>query len=340
MASYRSIVLAQRPKELIVLGETFAIKEAPMLRETDLKAGQILVKTQYLSLDPAMRAWLNDVPTYMPPVQIGEVMRGPSIGKIVASTEPGYDVGTYVTCNPGWTELAIMDAKDATPIDVPKNGRVTDALGALGFPGLTAYFGILDIGQVKAGDFVVVSGAAGATGSIVCQIAKLKGARVLGIAGSDEKVEWLKELGCDDALNYKDVNFAKQFQEKTSDLIDVFWDNVGGEILDLALRKAKPYARFVMCGSISQYNSSDPIGPKNITLVAPRRIKLQGFLVFDYASQFPNARKELSQWLLDGKLQSRETIIKGGLNAAEQGLIDLYNGINTGKLLVEVTVDE
>lgn len=155
-----------------------------------------------------------------------------------------------------------MPAKDITLLDVPKNGQVTDALGVLGMTGLTAYFGILDIGQVKAGDFVVVSGAAGATGSVVCQIAKLKGAKVLGLAGSDDKVEWLKELGCDDALNYKSATFANDFKDKTKDLIDVFFDNVGGDILELALSRAKAHARFVMCGAISQYNSATPVGPK------------------------------------------------------------------------------
>jgi len=178
-------------------------------------------------------------------------MRGAVIGKVIASKSSKFSVGDYVTATCGWTELAIVPAKDVTLLSVPKNGRVTDALGVLGGTGLTAYFGILDIGQVKAGDFVVVSGAAGATGSVVCQIAKLKGATVLGLAGSDDKVAWLKELGCDDALNYKSETFVKDFKEKTTDLIDVFFDNVGGDILELALSRAKAHARFVMCGGKS-----------------------------------------------------------------------------------------
>ena len=178
-------------------------------------------------------------------------MRGAIIGKIVHSKSPSFTPGNYVTCSAGWTELAIMPANEVTLLEVPSNGKVTDALGVLGMTGLTAYFGILDIGNVKAGDFVVVSGAAGATGSVVCQIAKLKGARVLGLAGSDDKVAWLKELGCDDALNYKNENFVKDFKEKTKDLIDIYFDNVGGEILDLALGRAKAHARFVMCGGQS-----------------------------------------------------------------------------------------
>ena len=175
-------------------------------------------------------------------------MRGAIIGQVVASKSANFQKGNYVSAWPGWTELAILPAKDVTLITVPKNGRVTDTLGVLGGTGLTAYFGILNVGEVKAGDFVVVSGAAGATGSVVCQIAKLKGAKVLALAGSDEKVQWLKELGVDEALNYKSETFKEDFKAKTKDLIDVYFDNVGGDILDLALSRAKIHARFVICG--------------------------------------------------------------------------------------------
>jgi NADPH-dependent curcumin reductase CurA len=190
----------------------------------------------------------------VPPVQIGEVMRGVSIGKVVASKSPSYAVGDYATSYSGWTELSIAEASSGADgrqllrLSIPENGKVTDALGVLGATGLTAYFGLLEVGKVKEGDFVVVSGAAGATGSMVCQIAKLKGAKVLGIAGSQDKVTWLKELGCDEALNYKDANFASDFRAKTKEQIDVFFDNVGGEILELAISRAKQHARFVICG--------------------------------------------------------------------------------------------
>jgi len=339
-STYQSVVLAKRPEGLIVPGETLAMKENSMLSENDVKEDQVLVEALYLSLDPAMRGWLNDVRSYVPPVQIGEVMRGLALCKVLFSKSSKFSPGNYVTCTPGWRELAIVDAKDVTPLEVTDNGRLTDALGVLGPTGLTAYFGMLKIGEVKAGDVVVVSGAAGATGSVACQIAKLKGAKVIGIAGSDDKVEWLKELGCDDALNYKSADFAAQFKAKTKDLIDVFFDNVGGEILELALSRAKPHARFVMCGAISQYNAKTPVGPKNISMVIVMRIKLQGFIVFDFASQYASARKELGQWLSEGKLQRKETIIKGGLKAAEQALVDLFKGVNTGKLLVEVKADD
>ncbi|KAG9229973.1 putative NADP-dependent oxidoreductase yfmJ [Amylocarpus encephaloides] len=337
-STYQTVVLAQRPKSTIVPGETFTIKNESMVSEGDLKDGQILVEVLYLSLDPAMRGWLNDVRSYVPPVQIGEKMRGATISKVLSSRSPKYTAGDLVTCNPGWTELAILqdDAQGLALANIPSNGKTTDVLGCLGSTGLTAYFGMLEIGQVKAGDFVVVSGAAGATGSIACQIAKLKGAKVLGIAGSDDKVEWLKELGCDDALNYKSADFAKEFKRRTPDLIDVFFDNVGGEILELALSRAKAFARFVMCGAISQYNSSKPVGPKNISMVIAMRIKMQGFIVFDFIPKYADARKELAQWLSEGKIQRKETIIKGGLGSAEKALAELYNGLNTGKLLVEV----
>lgn len=201
---------------------------------------------------------------------------------------------------------------------------------------MTAYFGIIDVGKVKAGDFVVVSGAAGATGSVVGQIAKLKGATVLGIAGSDDKCTWLRELGFDDALNYKDKDFAAKFRKATKPLIDVFFDNVGGEVLDLALSRAKEHARFVMCGGISQYNSRDVQGPKNYLMIVAMRIRMEGFVVFDFAKDYPRALKELSQWLGEGKIQRKETIVKGGLGKAEQALVELYKGVNTGKLLVQV----
>ena len=186
-------------------------------------------------------------------------MRGAVLGKVLASKATSLPIGSYVTCAPGWTELAIVPAKDATLVQVPPNGKLTDTMGVLGLAGMTAYFGIIDVGQVKAGDFVVVSGAAGATGSVVCQIAKLKGARVLGIAGSDEKVRWLRDLGCDEALNYKSAGFVTEFREKAKDLIDVFFDNVGGEVLELALSRAKPHARFVICGGANLISLPLPI---------------------------------------------------------------------------------
>jgi len=343
MSTYNTVVLAERPgRGDIIPGKTFALKAEPAKKESDLQDGEILLETRYLSLDPAMRGWLNDTRSYIAPVKIGEVMRGAAVNKVIASKSSKYPVGTYVYAGSGWTEQSVVHEKnkELSKLEVPKEGRLTDALGVLGATGLTAYFGILDVGKVKAGDFVVVSGAAGATGSVVGQIAKLKGAKVLGICGSDDKVEWLKELGFDNALNYKDPNFAKNFKAATPDHIDVFFDNVGGEVLDLALSRAKVHARFVICGAISQYNAENPVGPKNFLMVISMRIRMEGFIVFDYASRYQEARKELAQWLAEGKIKRKETIIKGGLKAAEQALLDLYKGVNTGKLLVEIKPED
>ncbi|KAI4129578.1 MAG: hypothetical protein LQ338_002152 [Usnochroma carphineum] len=245
-STFTSVHLATRPRDKIIPGETFALKTHEAPRASDLKDGEVLFQTLYLSLDPAMRGWLNDTRSYVPPVKIGEIMRGVAIGIVKASNSNAFPVGSYATGTVGWTELAVVNGKHLEKVDIPKNGRVTDALGVLGMTGLTAYFGLLEVGKVKAGDFVVVSGAAGATGSVVGQIAKIKGATVLGIAGSDDKVQWLKdELDFDNALNYKDQDFPKKFREATKvgeppiimvlsflliakimkDLIDVFFDN-------------------------------------------------------------------------------------------------------------------
>ncbi|KAL8958438.1 MAG: hypothetical protein Q9193_004508, partial [Seirophora villosa] len=350
VSTFKSVHLAERPKDSIIPGETFTLKTGEAPKESDLKDGEVLFQSLYLSLDPAMRGWLNDTRSYIPPVQIGDVMRGAAVGVVKASKSDAFPVGSYATGTVGWTELAVMPSKQLEKVDIPRNGKITDALGVLGLTGLTAYFGLLEVGKVKAGDFVVVSGAAGATGSVVGQIAKIKGATVLGIAGSDDKVRWLRdELGFDDALNYKDQDFPQKFKDATKSLIDVFFDNVGGEVLDLALARAKPHARFVICGAISQYNSSQPQGPKACTLpkaipnytnrllttaqnylnIISMRIRMEGFIVFDYSSSYPSARAQLALWLAEGKIQRKETIITGGLERAEQALVDLYNGVNT-----------
>ncbi|KAF2874893.1 hypothetical protein BDV95DRAFT_486579 [Massariosphaeria phaeospora] len=341
MPSYTSVHLAERPKDGIVPGQTFVQKQHPIPDASTLQDGEVLFQTLYLSLDPAMRGWLNDSRSYIPPVQIGEVMRGYSVGIIKASKSQKFPTGSYAGGMTGWSEYAVLKEKDIEVIDLPKGAVLTDALGVLGMTALTAYFGILDVGQVNKGDFVVVSGAAGATGSVVGQIAKLKGATVLGLAGADDKVKWLKEeLGFDDALNYKDPDFAKKFRTATKDLIDVYFDNVGGEILDLALSRAKPHSRFVMCGAISQYNKDKKQGPSNYLMIISMRIRMQGFIVFDYAEKYPEARKQLAQWLEEGKLKRKQTVVEGGLANAEQALVDLFKGANTGKLLVEVAKPE
>ncbi|RWA10441.1 hypothetical protein EKO27_g4673 [Xylaria grammica] len=335
----KTFVLAQRPKAHFVPGETFRLEKRPAPTADDLKDGQILVESLYLSLDPAMRGWVNDARSYLPPVQIGEVMRGGTISRVLASKNPNVKEGDIVTASNGWTEVAIVDEKNFLKVDVPKGGQLTDLLGVLGLTGMTAWTGLDRIGKPKAGETVVVSGAAGATGSVVGQIAKQRGARVVGIAGSDDKCAWLtNELGFDVALNYKKESFRQDLEAATPDYIDVYWDNVGGEILELALNRAKKNARFVMCGSISGYNDSkkESKGIRNLFHVTAQRIRMEGFIVFDFAEDFPRARQEIGEWLASGKLKRKETIVKGGLEKAEYAIQDLFAGNNTGKLLVEV----
>ncbi|EDU50818.1 NADP-dependent oxidoreductase [Pyrenophora tritici-repentis] len=337
MPSFTSIHLAERPTDAVIAGKTFTSKQQEIPSATSLKDGEVLFQTLYLSLDPAMRGWLNPTRSYIPPVEIGAVMRGSGIGLIIASKSKKFPVGTYASGMCGWSEYAVLHEKHVESLDLPQGAVPTDALGVLGMTGLTAYFGLLEIGQVKAGDFVVVSGAAGATGSVVGQIAKLKGARVLGLAGEDSKVAWLKEeLGFDEALNYKDPEFQKKFRAATKGLIDVYFDNVGGEILDLALSRAKPFSRFVMCGAISEYNKKKPQGPKNYMMIISMRIRMQGFVVFDFADKYAEARKQLAQWLSEGKLKRKETVVKGGITKAEEALVGLFEGRNTGKIMVQV----
>ncbi|OLN91673.1 putative NADP-dependent oxidoreductase YfmJ [Colletotrichum chlorophyti] len=333
-----SIVLAERPTAEIVPGKTFKPTQKPIPKAEDLKDGQILLENWYLSLDPAMRGWLNDRRSYLPPVQIGEVMRGATVGRVIASKSSKASVGDVLSAFGGWSEYSIIDDGRLEPASAfPPVSQPVDYLSSIGMTALTAYFGMLRIGDPKPGETVVVSGAAGATGSVAGQIAKLKGARVVGLAGSDDKCRWLtEELGFDVALNYKDPEFRQKFKEATPDFINVYFDNVGGDILDMALARAKEFSRFVICGGISQYNTSNPQGPKNFSNVITMRIKLQGFIVLDYIKEYAAARKELAQWLEEGKIKRKETIIKGGLKAAEQGLVDLYKGINTGKLIVEI----
>ncbi|KAI0475398.1 NAD(P)-binding protein [Xylariaceae sp. FL0804] len=339
----QTFYLAERPEGDIVPGKTFKLEKEAAPTAEQLKDGEILVEALYLSLDPAMRGWLRDSRSYLPPVAIGERMRGGCICRVLASKSNKVKEGDIVNTFCGWTEMAIVKETELDLFELPKGAKVTDALGVLGLTGLTAWTGLHNIGQPKAGDVVVVSGAAGATGSVVGQIAKLRGAKVIGIAGSDDKCAWLKnDLGFDVALNYKSESFRKDFVAATPDFIDVYWDNVGGEILEMALDRAKFRARFVMCGSISGYNSpgKESGGIRNLFQVTAQRIRMEGFIVFDFAEQYGEGRKELGGWLAEGKLKRQETIFRGGLPVAEKAFLELFAGKNTGKLLVEVKPHE
>ncbi|KAI8712806.1 ADH-N-2 domain-containing protein [Fusarium sp. LHS14.1] len=296
-----SVVLAKRPVEKIIPGQTFKQKLLPSLNGDDLKSGEILVRTLYLSLEPAMRAWIKG-DTYVPAVKIGEHLRGVVLARVIASKNRGGPPPE------GYFEKAP---------ELAPGSEITDLLGVYHWTGLTAYFGLDKIGKPKPGETVVVSGAAGATRSIGGQLAKIAG-----------------DLGFDVALNYKDANFKSQFEEATPDLIDVYFDNVGGEILEMVLSRARLFSRFVMSGSITQYNSAIPTGPKNLGWVTPKRIRMQGFIVLDYADEFDDARRQLTQWISNGKIHTRATIVDGGLKVAEQALQGIFSGAKTGKLLV------
>lgn len=271
--SYKQILYNKAPEPAIdptLNSGTFRLNTVP--RPTNVPADKLLVRVHYLSLDPAMRQWLTAKRSYIAPVELGAVMRGQSIAQVVevgSELTSKFKTGEWVVAYSGWQEYSLMGAKEVEKVTLPAGGRPTDAMSVLGMTGLTAYFGMLEVGQPKAGETVVVSGAAGATGSIAGQIAKIKGAkRVVGLAGSKDKCDFLvKELGFDAAINYKDPQWKKQLKEATPEYIDVFFDNTGGEILDACLARAARDSRFVICGAISQYNAAKPQGPTSFMTV-------------------------------------------------------------------------
>ncbi len=300
--------------------------------------GELLVEVDYLSLDPAMRGWMNDVRSYIPPVGLGEVMRAAGAGRVVASRNDRFAVGDHVTGVFGVQRYAVSDGAGVTKIDVDV-ADPTVHLGTLGMSGLTAYFGMLDIGRPEEGDTVVVSGAAGAVGTIAGQIAKIRGARVVGIAGGPEKCAFLvDELGFDAAIDYKGGDLRDELRTAAPDRVDVFFDNVGGEILDTVLLRLDRGARIVICGAISQYNASGPVpGPSNYLQLLVSRASMTGMVIFDYADRFREAATEMAGWLADGRLKSREHVVQGGIEAFPETLNKLFAGENTGKLILQVS---
>ncbi|PKK76900.1 NADP-dependent leukotriene B4 12-hydroxydehydrogenase [Rhizophagus irregularis] len=329
------VLFSKRPFGVFDPKETFTIVKNPIPTLADLKDGQLLVKAYYLSLDPAMRGWMNSTRSYIRPVEINEIMRGQIVGEVVLSKNPKFKVGDKVQGFLGWQEYALTNGQDIEKITPPPGASLRDYVGIFGGTGMTAYFGLLD-GKPKPGDTVVVSGAAGATGSTVGQIAKIKGARVIGIAGSEEKCNWLvNDLGFDIALNYRDPEFASKLAKATPQYIDIYFDNVGGDILDHCLKRIAKNGRIVLCGAISQYNEKQPKGPAFYTALITQRAKMEGFIIFDYAQKFPIAIKDMAKWLQEGKIKRKEYIIDG-LENAPNGLLKLFNGYNTGKMLVKV----
>jgi NADPH-dependent curcumin reductase CurA len=303
--------------------------------------GQFLVQLEYLSLDPAMRGWMNEIRSYVPPVGIGEVMRAGALGRVVESRDPDYTVGDRVSGMFGVQRYALSDGSGVNRIDT----RLAPApvhLGALGMTGLTAYFGLLDIGRPEPGQTVVVSGAAGAVGSVAGQIARIKGCRVVGIAGGPEKCEWLtRDLGFDAAIDYKRGDLRAQLREHAPDRVDVYFDNVGGDILDEVLRRLARGARVVICGAISQYNADQPPkGPANYMQLLVERASMKGFLVFDYAKRYPEGVAQLAEWRGSGELRTREDVVRGGLERFPEVFLMLFRGGNTGKLILQLDEDE
>jgi hypothetical protein len=301
--------------------------------------GQFVVAASFISLDPAMRGWMNAGASYIAPVEVGDVMRAGVVGRVTASAHPGFAVGDHVYSDFGVQEYAVSDGKGAIKID-PSLAPLPTYLGTLGLPGMTAYFGLLDTGKLEQGDTVVVSGAAGAVGSVAGQIAKIKGARVIGIAGGEEKCGWLTdELGFDAAIDYKGQDVRAALREAAPSGVDLYFDNVGGEILDAVLTRLARGARIVICGAVSQYNSAQVRGPANYLSLLVARASMTGMVVFDYAARYGQAAAEIAGWMHEGRLISREDIAEGGLSAFPDTLLKLFSGENIGKLVLRVSSD-
>ncbi len=332
----RQWLLKSRPRRE-VLAENFELVSG---RVGEPGPGQFLLKTEYLSFEPAQRGWLNDLPSYLPPVALDEVMRSMAVGTVIESRHPQYKVGDRLQAGFGWQEFYQGDGSELvfpiTPIqaDVP----ISYPLHIYGLTGMTAYFGLLEIGKPKAGDTVVISGAAGATGSVVGQIAKLKGCRVIGIAGGEKKCRWLVEdLGFDEAIDYRHEDVGLRLKALCKNSVNVFFDNVGGPVLDQVLGNLALGARVVLCGGISSgyYGTEIPPGPENYMQLVIRRSRMEGFLVLDYMERFPEAIAEMKQWVDQGHIKVKEDIV-AGIEQCPEVLAGLFAGKNFGKQLVKL----
>ncbi len=300
--------------------------------------GQILVRNHYISLDPAMRGWMNDARSYIPPIGLGDVMRAGAVGEVVASRHPDWKEGDHVAGVFGMQDYALVDAKAAQTVDTAL-APLPLYLSALGMPGMTAYFGLLDIGNPQQGETVVVSAASGAVGALVGQIARIKGARVVGLAGGTEKCRYVTgELGFDAAIDYKAEDVGKALSQHCPKGIDIYFDNVGGEILDHALARLARRARVIICGAISQYNTTNAVhgveGPKNYLSLLVHHARMEGFVVFDYADRYAEGGRAMGAWLASGKLKSKEDIVEG-LETFPETLLKLFSGENFGKLMIK-----
>lgn len=326
----QQIVLAARPHGMVKPND-MALHSVPL---PDLRPGELLVRNRFLSVDPAIRYWLNAGMTYIRGVDIGEPVRCFAAGEVVATKNDQYSAGQWVTGLFGAQEYAVSDGAGLVHCD-PADGPLSQHLGVLGMPGMTAYFGLLDKGQPRAGEVVFVSGAAGVVGTTVGQIAKIKGCRVIGSAGSDEKCRYLVDAGFDAAFNYKAEGTDAALKRLAPGGVHIYFDNVGGDTLDAALLNLARGARVVICGALSQYNESAYAGPKNYMKILTARGILTGLIVFDYAAQWPAAVRELAGWMREGKVSTRE-VIEPGLSSFPDALVKLYQGGAFGKLLVSV----
>jgi hypothetical protein len=334
--SNRQWVFAQRPD-----GEpdtsSFELQEGDV---PEPQHGELLVEVRYLSVDPYMRGRMDDRDSYAEPWDVGDVMKGAVVGEVVESESDAYDAGDLVTGNGTWADYSLLDADHVSPVD-PSVADLPAYLGVLGMPGRTAYFGLLEVGEPQPGDTVVVSGAAGAVGSVVGQIAKLNGCRVVGFAGSEEKVEWLTEdLGFDAAIDYKRTDdYRAALDDAEPDGVDVYFDNVGGPITDAVFTRLNVDARVAVCGQIAHYNDEEiPTGPRKLPQLIAPRAKVQGLLVSDFATRFGTASERLGSWVASGDLTHRETVVDG-LENAPDAFLGLFSGDNVGKQVVSVAGD-
>ncbi|RDI75433.1 putative NADP-dependent oxidoreductase [Gaiella occulta] len=327
MTTSREIRLAARPVGMPQPSD-FELAEVELPEPRD---GEVLIRNAFVSVDPYMRGRMNDAKSYVPPFALGEPLTGGAVGQVVVSRDPRWPEGSWVAHSLGWREAAVSDGSGLLPVD-PALAPVSTALGVLGMPGLTAYVGLLDIGRPQEGETVFVSGAAGAVGSVVGQIAKLKGCRVIGSAGSPQKVAWLEDLGFDVAFDYREADTREMLREG----IDVYFDNVGGATLEAAIGALRVRGRVVACGAISQYNAGEPApGPRNMFMLVTKRLRMQGFIVSDHDDRFPAFLSDMGEWLRDGRVHYRETIVEG-IENAPAAFIGLLQGDNVGKMLVRV----
>jgi NADPH-dependent curcumin reductase CurA len=329
----REIRLKNRPVGLPAESD-FELAEVTV---PEVRPGEILVQNIYMSVDPYMRGRMYDRKSYVPPFQLNQPLEGGCVGRVVESKNEQFKVGDFVLGMLGWREYFISQGSGITKID-PDLAPIQAYLGTLGMPGLTAYVGLLDIGKPKEGQTVFVSAASGAVGSVVCQIAKLKGCHTVGSAGSDQKVSWLREeAGVDSAFNYKKVdNIIAEVGQHCSKGIDVYFENVGGVHLQAALEYMNTFGRIVMCGAISRYNDTEPVpGPSNLFYVTSKQLTLQGFIVRDHMSKLPQFYADMAKWIAEGKIKWKETIVEGLANAP-RAFIGLFKGENFGKMIVKV----